>query len=120
MATLTTHTPDYVGVAGGVWPGLGGPEKAGEGVVIGMVDTGVNPHHPSFSNPGESAPEKKGRFRGECEHGDGFPLTACNGKIVGARHFARGAAAAGEFNATSDFASPFDTDGHGRYSHRPP
>lgn len=120
MATLTTHTPDYVGVAGGVWPGLGGPEKAGEGVVIGMVDTGVNPHHPSFSNPGESAPEKKGRFRGECEHGDGFPPTACNGKIVGARHFARGAAAAGEFNATSDFASPFDTDGHGRYSHRPP
>ncbi|CAA6657140.1 unnamed protein product [Spirodela intermedia] len=113
MAKLTTHTPDYLGVTGGVWPDLGGPENAGEGVVIGMVDTGVNPRHPSFSSSGESSRGKKGRFRGECEHGDGFPPTACNGKIVGARHFARGAAAAGEFNATSDFASPFDPDGHG-------
>jgi hypothetical protein len=41
-------------------------------------------------------------------------LTFCNGKIVGAQHFAKAAMAAGAFNPDIEFASPLDSDGHGR------
>ncbi len=59
----------------------------GEGVVVGVIDTGIWPEHPSFaddgsySNPGLSIP---------CEFGDtahnpqDVPFT-CNNKLVGAR-----------------------------------
>ena len=34
----------------GLWAKLGGPSKAGEDVIIGVVDTGIWPEHPSFSD----------------------------------------------------------------------
>ena len=39
----------------------------------------------------------------------------CNGKIVGAQHFAKAAIAAGAFNPDIESASPLDGDGHGRW-----
>ncbi|KAK1306307.1 hypothetical protein QJS10_CPA10g01017 [Acorus calamus] len=96
MEKLTTHTSDYLGIPSSVWPSLGGAPHAGEGVVIGMIDTGINPHHPSFSNE------------------RGFPRSVCGGKIAAARYFAHGVIANGDFNAARDYASPFDADGHGR------
>lgn len=114
MVKMTTHTPDYIGISAGVWPYLGGAERSGDGIVIGMIDTGINPSHPSFANLRPQPASNLTRFKGRCELGDEFPLEACNGKIVGAQHFARAAIAAGDFNATSDYASPFDADGHGR------
>ncbi|KAJ0961817.1 hypothetical protein J5N97_029645 [Dioscorea zingiberensis] len=117
MVSMTTHTPDYLGLPTGAWPVLGGPDRAGEGVVIGLIDTGVNPDHPSFANLKSGPPVHLGRFRGKCESAaDEFPLNACNGKIVGAQYFARAAIAAGDFNASRDFASPFDGDGHGSHT----
>ncbi|KAJ3680619.1 hypothetical protein LUZ60_016897 [Juncus effusus] len=118
LIKLTTHTPQYLNITTRVWPSLGGGESAGEGIVVGMIDTGINPNHPSFSNHGfENQRVKKPlRFKGGCEAGDGFPLSACSGKIVGAQFFARAAIAAGDFNATRDFASPFDSDGHGSHT----
>lgn len=119
MKKLTTHTPDYLGIPTGVWPDLGGARSSGEGIVIGMIDTGINPDHPSFANlPSMSTKgsmdDYSSRFKGKCASGEMFPPTACNGKIVGAQYFARAAIAAGDFNATRDFASPYDADGHGR------
>ncbi|XP_038971925.1 subtilisin-like protease SBT2.5 [Phoenix dactylifera] len=116
MVKMTTHTPDYIGVSAGVWPHLGGPERSGDGIVIGMIDTGINPSHPSFANLRPEPASNLTRFKGRCESGDEFPLTACNGKIVGAQYFARAAIAAGDFNATRDYASPFDADGHGSHT----
>ncbi|CAH9079981.1 unnamed protein product [Cuscuta epithymum] len=118
MQKLTTHTPEFLGIPNGVWPKLGGPRISGEGVVIGMIDTGINPMHPSFTTP-----ENIGRplmtsrkFTGKCTTGDGFPATACNNKIVGAQYFARAAIAAGDFNVSRHYASPYDADGHGSHT----
>ncbi|KAK4364489.1 hypothetical protein RND71_015847 [Anisodus tanguticus] len=123
MKKLTTHTPDFLGLPSGVWPKLGGPTASGAGVVIGMIDTGINPFHPSFlsqvsNGAGRGTVVKSGKYKGKCVTGDRFPGTACNNKIVGAQYFARSATAAGEFNASRDYASPFDADGHGRQMFR--
>ncbi|XP_055961387.1 subtilisin-like protease SBT2.5 isoform X2 [Mercurialis annua] len=115
MEKLTTHTPDFLGIPAHVWPNLGGPKRSGEGVVIGMIDTGINPHHPSFANT-SLGPLNSTKFRGKCATGEMFPRTACNGKIVGAQYFARAAIAAGDFIPNRDFASPFDADGHGSHT----
>lgn len=114
MEKLTTYTPEFLEINSGAWPALGGYAAAGEGVVIGLIDTGINPSHPSFTTGISSAPPKFSRFRGKCATGHQFPASACNGKIVGAQYFARAAIAAGDFNATRDVSSPFDSDGHGR------
>ncbi|XP_057773847.1 subtilisin-like protease SBT2.5 [Salvia miltiorrhiza] len=116
MEKLTTYTPDFLDINSGAWPALGGYAAAGKGVVIGLIDTGINPTHPSFTTGASPAPPKFSRFKGKCATGDKFPESACNGKIVGAQYFARAAIAAGDFNATRDVASPFDSDGHGSHT----
>lgn len=47
----TVQSPEYLGLSGddGVWPDLGGTDAAGEGVVVGVLDTGVWPENPSFA-----------------------------------------------------------------------
>ncbi|KAJ1272092.1 hypothetical protein BS78_06G176200 [Paspalum vaginatum] len=117
MAKMTTHTPNYIG-ASGVWPLLGGADNSGDGVVIGMIDTGIDPKNPSFvsSNTSSLAKPPPASFKGICHTGNRFPLDSCNGKIVGARWFARAAQATGEFNATIHYASPYDPDGHGSHT----
>ncbi|PVH35666.1 hypothetical protein PAHAL_7G238700 [Panicum hallii] len=117
MAKMTTHTPNFIG-ASGVWPLLGGAENSGDGVVIGMIDTGIDPKNPSFvsSNMSSQAKSPPASFKGMCRSGNRFPPDSCNGKIVGARWFARAAQATGEFNATIHYASPYDSDGHGSHT----
>lgn len=111
---LTTHTPDFLGLPTNVWPRAGGVDQAGEGVIIGVVDTGINPSHPSFAVDPDQPYTQVPSFSGTCEVAPEFPEGSCNGKIIGARHFAAAAIAGGDFNATRDYASPFDADGHGR------
>nr|CAB3485293.1 unnamed protein product [Digitaria exilis] len=117
MVKTSTHTPNYIG-ASGVWPLLGGSEHAGDGVVIGMIDTGIDPKNPSFvsSNMSSQAKSPPAGFKGICRAGNRFPADSCNGKIVGARWFARAAQESGEFNATIHYASPYDSDGHGSHT----
>lgn len=114
MEKFTTHTPRFLGIPTGVWPILGGAESSGEGVIIGFIDTGINPLHPSFTGGSSARFTNSSKFKGKCVTGEKFPSTACNGKIVGAQYFARAAIAAGDFNATRDYASPYDAVGHGR------
>ncbi|KAL8160162.1 hypothetical protein V2J09_001699 [Rumex salicifolius] len=110
---MTTHTPEYLGISSGVWPTLGGARNSGNGVVIGMIDTGVNPNHPSFSRVSSPISDRStfdnGKFKGSCSSGDQFPPTACGDKIVGAQYFARGATVVGDFNATRDYAHTAST-----------
>lgn len=115
MAKMTTYTPKYIG-ANGVWPLLGGAENSGDGVVIGMIDTGIDPKNPSFVSMSGQAKPPPASFKGICRSGDRFPPDSCNGKIVGARWFARAGQASGEFNATIHYASPYDPDGHGSHT----
>ncbi|CAA7014253.1 unnamed protein product [Microthlaspi erraticum] len=113
----TTHTPQFLGLPRGAWLREGGSEYAGEGVVIGFIDTGIDPTHPSFSDKvsGHSYPVPP-RFTGVCEVANGFPPGSCNRKLVGARHFAESALSRGVLNSSQDDASPFDGEGHGTHT----
>ena len=74
MVKLTAQTPDYLGIPAGVWPVLGGAKPSGEGVVIGGVDTGINPSRPGFANLKPAHNSRPTKFRGKCEVGHEFPL----------------------------------------------
>ena len=61
---------DFLGLSGsdGVWSKLGGPDDAGRGVVVGVIDTGIWPESASFA--GEplqtSSPEEGMAGRRSC------------------------------------------------------
>ncbi|CAM6074802.1 unnamed protein product [Sphagnum tenellum] len=112
----TVHTPYYLQLPQGIWAQEGGYLGAGENIVIGLVDTGIDPTHPSFSSMGQKPYGPLTSYHGKCEVAPEFPLGSCNGKIIGAQHFAAAASKDGVFNATLYFASPLDGDGHGSHT----
>ncbi|CAN8267578.1 unnamed protein product [Cochlearia groenlandica] len=119
VRTATTYTPKFMGLQEGAWIKQGGFDIAGEGIVIGFIDTGIDPKHPSFddnditSRHSYSTPK---HFSGVCEVTKDFPSGSCNKKLIGARHYAQSAIARGIFNSSEDYASPFDGDGHGTHT----
>ncbi|KAE9461501.1 hypothetical protein C3L33_06612, partial [Rhododendron williamsianum] len=117
VRTATTHTPQFLGLPQGAWAREGGYESAGDGIVIGFIDTGIDPTHPSFSDGLTKSPYPvPEHFSGICEVTKDFPSGSCNRKLIGARHFAASAITRGIFNASQDYASPFDGDGHGTHT----
>lgn len=107
----TVTTPDYLGMSGadGVWQKqFAGVENAGEGIVIGVIDTGIDPDNPSFAPTGAALPE--GNF--ECATGDDTAFR-CTDKIVGARYYG---AEYGNTVAFDPFLSPRDSNGHGSHT----
>ncbi|MBA0594751.1 hypothetical protein Gorai_011644, partial [Gossypium raimondii] len=117
VRTATTHTPQFLGLPKGAWSQQGGYETAGEGIVIGFIDTGIDPTHPSFADDiSEHSYPVPAHFSGVCEVTREFPSGSCNRKLVGARHFAASAITRGIFNSSQDYASPFDGDGHGTHT----
>ncbi|XP_062161460.1 subtilisin-like protease SBT2.2 [Alnus glutinosa] len=117
VRTATTHTPQFLGLPHGAWIEEGGFESAGEGIVIGFIDTGIDPTHPSFADDVSEHPYPvPAHFSGICEVTRDFPSGSCNRKLIGARHFAASAITRGIFNSTQDYASPFDGDGHGTHT----
>ncbi|XP_021310797.1 subtilisin-like protease SBT2.3 isoform X2 [Sorghum bicolor] len=117
VRTATTHTPEFLGLPQGAWVQEGGPQFAGQGVVVGLIDTGIDPTHPSFADDlsTDSYPVPA-HYSGICEVTNDFPSGSCNRKLVGARHFAASAITRGVFNASQDLASPSDSDGHGTHT----
>ncbi|CAA7022226.1 unnamed protein product [Microthlaspi erraticum] len=113
---LTTHTPEFLGLPTDVWPTGGGFDRAGEDIVIGFVDSGIYPHHPSFASHHRLPYGPLPHYRGKCEEDPHTKKSFCNRKIVGAQHFAEAAKAAGAFNPDIDYASPMDGDGHGSHT----
>lgn len=120
----TDVTPEFTG-ATQVWHSLSGPTNAASTVVIGVIDSGIWPEHPSFANHGLPAPPGGPHA---CEFGDGSdvshlgPKFACNGKLVGAYSFldtylSQFDALPGEYcnNATAT-CSARDSDGHGSHA----
>ncbi|CAH8275941.1 unnamed protein product [Arabidopsis lyrata] len=118
VRTATTYTPQFMGLPKGAWVKEGGFETAGEGIVIGFIDTGIDPTHPSFNGTDTSQRQYPipNHFSGVCEVTPDFPSGSCNRKLVGARHFAQSAITRGIFNSSEDYASPFDGDGHGTHT----
>ena len=101
---------------GGAWSGYGGPTRAGRGVVVGVVDSGIWPENPSFAAlpqaPSGAAAALPG-FHGVCVDGEEWSPDSCNDKVVSARWFVNGF---GEENvATAEYLSPRDGAGHGSH-----
>ncbi|CAH8388063.1 unnamed protein product [Eruca vesicaria subsp. sativa] len=118
---MTTYTPDFLELPPQVWPKISnqGDRRAGEDIVIGFVDTGINPTHPSFAALDLTNPYSTNlshlNFSGDCETGPLFPVGSCNGKIISARFFSAGARASVAFNGSLNILSPFDASGHGSH-----
>ncbi|KAL4565741.1 hypothetical protein LXL04_029844 [Taraxacum kok-saghyz] len=73
----TTHSPQFLGLHQntGFWKTL----NYGKGIIIGILDSGITPGHPSFSD--EGVPPPPSRWKGKCE------VAGCNNKLIGKRHF---------------------------------
>jgi subtilisin family serine protease len=119
----TDTSPGFVG-APVVWSQLGGQDEAGEGVIVGVLDTGIWPEHPSFADPDENgnaypAPPAAPDGDRACEFGTGLagegdPFT-CNNKLIGAQRFME---TYDFFNALDpgEFTTARDDDGHGTHT----
>ncbi|KAM3288811.1 hypothetical protein P3S67_022241 [Capsicum chacoense] len=91
----------------------GGFDRAGEDIVIGFIDSGIYPDHPSFASHNTEPYGPLPKYGGTCEIDPSTRKDYCNGKVIGAQHFSEAAKAAGSFNPAMDFDSPLDGDGHG-------
>lgn len=110
----TTHTPTFLGLENsfGIWPN----SDYADNVIVGVLDTGIWPERPSFSDKGLS-PVPSG-WKGKCESGPDFPATSCNRKIIGARLFYKGYEAdrGSPMDESKESKSPRDTEGHGTHT----
>ncbi|XVE73959.1 hypothetical protein DITRI_Ditri11bG0160200 [Diplodiscus trichospermus] len=113
LSLLTTHTPQFLGLEKG--KGLWHASNLKSDVIIGVVDTGIWPEHPSFQDHGLSA--IPARWKGSCMKGTKFSSSNCNRKLIGARFFFKGYEAAhGKINETEYFKSARDSNGHGTHT----
>lgn len=131
MRLDTETSPGFIG-APVLWDQLGGQSSAGEGTIVGILDSGVWPEHPSFSDPdpfGNAFPAPPtvpgsngfaGPARPTCDFGNtafnpnDAPFT-CNNKLIGAYDFTD------TYNAVvgllpTEFDSARDADGHGNHT----
>ncbi|KAL6657719.1 hypothetical protein ACP70R_005499 [Stipagrostis hirtigluma subsp. patula] len=108
----TTRSPGFIGLdpSNGAW----NETDFGDGVIIGIVDTGIWPESESFDDTGLGPVRPS--WRGKCVDADDFPASLCNNKLVGAKAFSSGAAAMAGKNSTSfSVPSPRDKVGHGTH-----
>ncbi|XP_040379246.1 subtilisin-like protease [Oryza brachyantha] len=109
----TTHTPQFLGLGapappqGKRWSSSYG-SGAGAGVIVGVIDTGVFPDHPSFSDAGMPPPPAK--WKGRCD----FNGLVCNNKLIGARTFIANATKAS--SSYGERSPPVDDVGHGTHT----
>lgn len=130
----TWNTPDFLGLTGkkGVWKQVGGESKAGDGVVVGVIDSGIWPESKSFRGAPLTA-DPQGRwstkisgavtsmrksdgnlFRGLCQAGEEFEVSDCNSKLISSRYFVEGYGEARTIE--EDYISPRDGNGHGSHT----
>lgn len=95
--------------ARGIWDGGDVPVdkkgSLGEGVVVGIIDTGIDPYSPSFAEVGGDGykhTNPKGKYFGVCDpEEDSYDSTfPCNDKLIGAW----------------GYDDPYDVDGHGSHT----
>jgi subtilisin family serine protease len=126
----TSSTPNFLGLdsPGGLWAQLGGVDRAGEDIIIGVVDSGIWPESLSFSDrtgvngnaskDGKLSYQQIPGWHGKCTPGELFPASSCNQKLIGGQRF--NAAWGGDAGLKAlrpwEFASPRDYNGHGTHT----
>jgi subtilisin family serine protease len=112
--TQTVSTPRFLGLdsPAGAWQQqFGDVSHAGEGVIVGVIDQGIWPEHPSFAALPEPRPDQAvidSKWFGTCQTGEDHPVT-CNNKLIGARYYD----ATNQPKFAGEFHSPRDYGGHG-------
>ena len=127
----TDVSNDFIG-ADDLWAAQGGVQNAGGGVIVGVLDSGVWPEHPSFSDPDPNGvaypappvvPGSNGfsaGARSTCDFGNtaynpNDAAFTCNGKLIGAYNFTDGYQANVGLLPT-EFLSGRDDNGHGTHT----
>jgi subtilisin family serine protease len=118
----TVSTPEFLGLrdSGSAWD-LG---YQGEDVVIGIMDSGIWPENPSFSDRTGTNPNgKPGKldyhqipgWNGKCVPGEDFNASHCNQKLIAAQWYSAGFGGDGNIKNLFpyEFVSPRAADGHG-------
>jgi len=112
--TIQTDTsPQYLDAVG-IWDGsnTGGlPGTMGEGIIVGIIDTGINMDHPSFADVGDDGynhtnPLGAGNYTGWCNpsHPNYDPSLVCNDKLIGV------------YSYPSSGGNPEDDNSHGSHT----
>ncbi len=94
----------------------------GEGMIVGVIDSGINFAHPSFAATGGDGyhfvnPKGSGTYVGVCNSSDpSFRASfTCNDKLIGARTWTGTTDATHTVGAVT-YISPNDSDGHGSHT----
>ncbi|KAK8955585.1 Subtilisin-like protease SDD1 [Platanthera guangdongensis] len=114
----TTYSYEFLGLGNGNAVARGS-NSGGRGIIIGLLDTGVWPESPSFSD--SEMPPIPSRWKGVCQSGECFDSTNCNRKLIGARFYSKGhranAPPGGRAAAAAlEYSSPRDAHGHGTHT----
>ena len=126
----TFSTPQFLGLnaaGSGLWNQLGGQGSAGEDMVVGIVDSGIWPEHPSVSDRTGTNPNGQGGkldyrqlpgWNAQCKPGEAFNTSHCNQKLIGAQWFGEGfgGPAGIKEQFPYEYVSPRDADGHGTHT----
>lgn len=96
VITAAVDTASFLGLTGptGAWAQVGGEAKAGKGITIGFIDSGIWPEHPSFTPArdksvpngltGTLPPNASTTAKKSC------PAEICFGRIVQCRFYNKG------------------------------
>jgi hypothetical protein len=127
----TSSTPTFLGLdaKNGLWKQLGGTGKAGDGIVIGIIDSGIWPGSLSFTDTyniktktwthgGSKWDRVVYKTPKDWNAACVFDNATCNNKLIGAQYF--NAAWGGDAGITADlpweYLSARDYNGHGTHT----
>uniref|UniRef100_A0A5B7BM04 Putative subtilisin-like protease SBT3.5 n=1 Tax=Davidia involucrata TaxID=16924 RepID=A0A5B7BM04_DAVIN len=115
----TTRSWDYLGLSSHTPNNLLHKSNLGDGVIIGVFDTGIWPESKVFNDEGLGPIPS--HWKGVCESGEQFNATIhCNRKVIGARWFVDGFLAeyGQPLNTSGDqeYLSSRDANGHGTHT----
>ncbi|XP_062190368.1 subtilisin-like protease SBT1.8 [Phragmites australis] len=107
----TTRSPGFIGLdpTNGAWNAT----DFGDGVIIGLIDTGIWPESASFNDSGLGPVRPS--WGGKCVDADDFRASLCNNKLVGAKAFDAAAKAMAGIKSSGTVPSPRDKVGHGTH-----
>ncbi|WDE09087.1 S8 family peptidase [Thalassomonas viridans] len=114
----TDSSPDFLGLTNPGSPWSQGYK--GEGIVVGVIDSGIWPEHPSFADDGSYSAPPVTLAGNSCDFGNSEhnPLDLafeCNNKLIGARQILDTYRAI-EGAEPDEYDSARDDDGHGTHT----